>query len=118
MPTYLISKALDCLGYGIARVLGLEYDPILKPAKPPPLPSRLSLGDWVMLRKENPYKGILRVGKAYRVLGSAGGYLVLSTSDEPKGYFEENFFEKLGYDPDPPGAKEYDEIIEAQDFMQ
>jgi hypothetical protein len=116
MRKSLISRALDCLGHGVAHVLGLQYDP--NPEPPSPLPSRFSPGDWVILKKKNPYKGTLVAGKAYLVqAGSHPCYVRLKADNETVGVFSDDCFVKLDYDPDPPGAREYDEIMLGNEIM-
>lgn len=96
---------------------GLQYEPKLKPT-PSPLPSPLfKSGDWVTLKKENPFKGTLICGKAYQVGRVIPTHMALVGENETVGYYSSQHFKLLGYDPNPPGAQEYDEIMQIQDLM-
>jgi hypothetical protein len=76
-------------------------------------------GDMVMLKENNPFKGTLTCGKVYRIHTEHYNYIKLENTDNgTMGYFEKEYFEKATYDPNPPGAIEYDEIMEMQELSE
>lgn len=117
---FLVNKALDCFGYGVARLLGLEYTPLIKPKPtiPPLLPNPFNVGDLAVLKDKNPWKGCLKGGNAYQVMRVAGWHIALTCENGTESFFDHTCFNKLDYDPDPPGAREYDEIMSIQELME
>jgi hypothetical protein len=80
---------------------------------------RFAKGDWARLTRENPFKGTLKANKAYRVTEVVSSYIALHGTEDGSmnGTFLEKYFDRLTYDPDPPGASEYDEIMEIQELV-
>lgn len=104
----------------VLRLAGLEWvgSPVRHHEVPAtPLPDPLFRpGDWVILKKENPYKGTLTCGKRYRAGRVITTHMQLWGDNGTMGYYDQNNFQLLGYDPS--GADEYDDIMAIQELME
>lgn len=89
-------------------------------AAPEPPKNPFVVGDYIRLMPNtNPYKGTLKCGKIYPVLGVINQHIMLRGDNSTTSYFRFHQFELA---PPPPvtaaGADEYDEAMRAEQLME
>lgn len=106
--------------FGWFKIDRVEQQVIVPVAKPQPA-WRPAVGEMVILRGRNPYKGTLRCWEPYEVLDVVVPAIRLRADNGTLGYFHVAHFELYsGFGKRLPmdASKEYEEALAAQEIME
>lgn len=100
-------------------VYQVELKPVTTMGKEP-TPSPFNTGDWVVLKEKNPFKGTLRCGEPYEVLGVTVLAISLRADNGTEGWFYPTNFELytgLGRRMPIDLSRDYEDALAAQEIM-
>lgn len=78
------------------------------------------IGEKVMLKKKNPFKGSIQCGRAYEVLAASSSHVIIRQGEgnENNGTYAAGWFRRQEAWEANPGADLYDEALMAQETME